>query len=357
MRVAVVAEETPYHDDSDAAHRLDRLAVRLSERGHDVTIFCAKWWGGTVKEWVSQDDVTYQAVTTGLDVPSGRFPRRLPWRLRRFSPDVIHASHANLGALHAAKFASTLLRTPLVVDWFDHVPREGWRERLRRLGAQAPDAITTPSRLVQTGLRELGRSTDDVRVVPTAVDMEAIREAEVREVADVVYSRRLDETANLESLLLGLAELRDLGWSAAVIGDGPARAEYEEQASDLRIDDRVEFLGTLPVDERIPIFKGAHVAVHTALYAPFATDFLRALACGCIGLAEYHAQSAAHELIEARERGVRTTSEDELVAAIRDAADKPHKTVDEDFAQFDERAVLEDYLECFREVREAYGLF
>ncbi len=357
MRVAVVAEETAYHDDSDGADRLDRVAVCLAEHGHDVRVFCAKWWGGTVEEWVSEDDVTYDAVTTGLDAPDRRFPLRLPRRLRTFSPDIILASHANLFAIHMSKLGSTLTRTPFIVDWYDHVPREGWRERARRFAARTPDVITTPSRLVQTGLRELGRTTDNVRVVPTAVDMEAIRAAETADVADVVYARRLDETSNLESLLLALAELRDMDWSAAILGDGPQRTVYEEQASDLRIDDRVSFLGDVPLDDRIPIFKGAHVAVHTAHYSPFAIDFLRALACGCVGIAEYHAQSSAHELIEARERGVRTTTEDELVTALRNAADLPQKTVDEDFASFDDRSVLETYLDCFDDAREARGLF
>ncbi len=50
-----------------------------------------------------------------------------------------------------------------------------------------------------------------------------IRDAQVVEGADIVYSRRLDEDANLESLLLALAELRDKGWHAVVIGDGPDR--------------------------------------------------------------------------------------------------------------------------------------
>jgi len=50
------------------------------------------------------------------------------------------------------------------------------------------------------------------------------------EAIDVIYARRLDEGANLESLLLGLAELRGRDWQANVIGDGPERETYERLA-------------------------------------------------------------------------------------------------------------------------------
>jgi len=156
--------------------------------------------------------------------------------------------------------------------------------------------------------------------------------------------------------LLALAELRTVDWSAAVIGEGPERDRYEEMAADLRIDDRVSFLGEQPLARRLAIFKGAHVAVHTALRAPFAREFLRALACGCVGIAEYHAESSAHELVERRDRGSRVTDEAELAEAIEGAADHERMDVDESFAAFDESEILEQYLACYRDVRTDQGL-
>jgi glycosyltransferase involved in cell wall biosynthesis len=79
-------------------------------------------------------------------------------------------------------------------------------------------------------------------------------------------------------MLLGLAELRGKDWSATVIGDGPERAAYEEQAADLRIDDRIDFVGACDRNERIAYYRGAHVFVQTAFRAQFATELLWALA-------------------------------------------------------------------------------
>lgn len=349
MRVAVVAAGTPDQVDVEAADRLDWLASTLQDRGHAVSYLGPGWWPDR-RQLVERNGVDYRALTPDARAPPRRLAARLPAALREADPDVVHACHADPLAVGAAATAAAVLRVPLLVDWYDLRPAAGWRETVRRLAARAPDLTVVPSRLVETGLRELGRPSDGVRVIPTPVDLDAVRAARPEPLADVVYSRRLDAASNLENLLLALAELRELDWDAAVVGDGPDRSRYEQQADELRIADRVHFLGDQPLDRRLALFRGAHVYVHTALEAPFAADLLRALACGCVGIAEYHAGSAAHELIEHRDRGIRVTSEDELVEAIRAAAELERQTVDESFAPFDVGPVADQFLEAYREI-------
>jgi glycosyltransferase involved in cell wall biosynthesis len=324
-----------------------------------VDFFCAQWWDGD-HESFEQDAVTYRALTEEPpeEGPSRRFSLALQNALRRVKPDVIQAAAVPKYVL-AAKTANKIARAPLVVEWYE-APRaspDGPSARSLRMAARAPDEHVTPSETVKTSVRELGAADEDVRVVPNGISMDDVRDAQVVDGADVVYSRRLDEDANLESLLLGLAELRDRGWNAVVIGDGPEREGYERQVRELRIEDRVEFTGSQPVEKRIPVFKGAHVYVQTARREAFLTDLLRALACGCSGVVEYHVESSAHELVENEERTFRTTSEQELTAALREAANLPHETVDEEFADYDHRPVLERYLDCYRDVQDSFGFF
>lgn len=349
MRVAVVTAGPRERVDVEAADRLDWLAAALDGRGHEVRRLGPAWWPDRDTD-VKRDGVDFRALTAEPDPPPRRFAARLPAALREAAPDVIHASHADPVAVSSAAAAAATLRTPLVVDWYDLEPEAGWREHVRRLAVKAPDLAVAPSRLVQTGLRELGRSTAGVRVIPTPVDMAAVRAVEPEPLADLVYSRRLDAASNLENLLLSLAEFRELGWEAAVIGDGPDRATYESQAADLRIADRVHFLGEQPLERRLALFRGAHAYVHTAHEAPFAPDLLRALACGCVGIAEYHVESAAHELIEHRDRGLRVTDEEELDDAIRAAAALERLTIDDSFSGFDVEPVLDRYLRAYREL-------
>ena len=347
MRVAFVSETVAQHGETGATKRTRRTAEALARRGHDAVVCCAKWWDGD-HDTFEQDDVTYRAVTGESPGESRRFSLGLPTALREVDPDVIQATAAVPGHVLVAKLTSLVLRVPLVVDWYDP-PGPGDADDPRwRLAATLPEIVLAPSETVKTRVRELGADADAVRVVPNAIDLDAIDAAEPREVADIVYSRRLDGDANLESLLLALAELRDHDWSAVVIGDGPERDVYERQVRDLRIEDRVSFAGDQPLENRLAAFKGAHVYAQTARRESFPTDLLRALACGCAGVVEYHVDSSAHELVEQEDRAFRTTSEQELTDALVTASEMERLDRNENFADYDESAVLEAYLDCYR---------
>ncbi|MFC7080835.1 glycosyltransferase family 4 protein [Halorussus caseinilyticus] len=349
MRVAFVSETVAQHRGTGATRRIRRTAEALSGRGHDVVVCCAQWWDGDHDSF-EQDGVTYRAVT---DAPGeGRFAVALPAVLRAVDPDVIQATAADPTHVLAAKVASLFLRAPLVVDWYES-PDTGDADDPRwRLAASVPDLVLTPSETVRTRVRELGADGEAVRVVPNGIDLNAIRAAPAREVADIVYSRRLDADANLESLLLALAELRDHDWSAVVIGDGPEREVYERQVRDLRIDDRVSFAGDQPLENRLAAFKGAHVYAQTARREAFPTDLLRALACGCAGVVEYHVESSAHELVEQQDRAFRTTSEQELTDALLTASEMDPMDYNENFADYDDEQVLDKYLTAYDEAKE-----
>jgi glycosyltransferase involved in cell wall biosynthesis len=352
MRVAIVAERTVHHAETDATTRVSRLASGLAERGHAVTVFCSQWWDDDEAEMtVEVDGVTHRAVTRHPSAPELRFAARLPRVIAEFNPDVIHARHEPSSAVLGAGTARRLARAPLVVDWYGDDRRSNRAGRARRLAARTPDRVIVPSRLVGTGVRKLGGPAERIERIPDAIDMDAIREADPESAVDIVYARRLDGDAGLESLFLALAELREFDWSLAVLGDGPERDAYERQAADFRIDDRVRFLGAQSLKREIAIMKGTRVAVHTAHHAPFARNFLRALVCGCVGIAVYRAASSAHELIETHPRGIRVSSDDQLADAIRQAAGMDHRTVEPSFSPFDMDAVLDQYLACYREVR------
>jgi glycosyltransferase involved in cell wall biosynthesis len=355
MRVAFVTLRADPDDAPPASRRFRRLAEHLSERGHDVTILCSQWWGGDVDAF-DYEDVTYRRVCA--QAAEGRFARRLPLSLRKVDPEVIHVRSEPPLAVATARTAGLVLRTPVIADWWTGPGSSlGRFERTQYdLAARLPELVTVPSETCRTSVREHGAARDQIRVVPESIDFSLVEDAPVDRRADIVYARDLDADANVESFLLALAELRHTDWRAAVIGDGPAREDAEAMAADLRIDDRVDFLGDLPHDERVPILKGAHVFAQTASREAFATDLLWALACGCVALVEYQADSCAHELVEGRARHSLVTDPQELAAGIVAAAETDRRTIDAEFAEYDHRDVLERYLVCYRDVMGRYGL-
>ena len=352
MRVAFVSFETASHRDSETNHRFQTALELLAARGHDVHCYCAKFWAGDAST-LEQDGITYHAVVAGLEARKS-FLARLPFVLAAAAPDIVHTRAQPSAAVIAASSGATLARAPLVVEWYGDggIDDDRWTQLAAKRGAR----LVTPSELVATWVRERGGDGDLVEAIPNPIDLERIQDVSPGERVDVIYARRLDEAANLESLLLALAELRDRDWQATVIGDGPERAMYERLASDLRIDDRISFVGDCSLEERIAAYRGAHVFAQTAEHCVFPTEMLWALAAGCVGIVEYHVDSSAHELVEGWDRGFRTTSEAELADAILAAGDLEYRTFDDRFADYDRSAVAEAYLEQYRTLEEAYGL-
>ncbi len=344
MRLAFVSFETVHHRQTETNARFHALIELVRDAGHEVHVCCAQWWPG-VRDRLSADGIEYHGVSEGLSASESFFVR-LPFVLAKIRPDVIHTTGTPPSQVIAARSGATLARAPLITEWYgeDDIT-DG---RTQRLAAARPDRIITPSRLVGTWIRERGASEDQVRVIPNHISTDQIQETPPDDPVDIVYSRRLDGDANLESLLLGLAELRDREWSAAILGDGPERETYELLSRDLRIDDRVTFRGVQPMKKEIAAYRSAHVFVQTARRCVFPSQLLWALAAGCVGIVEYQTDSSAHELVEGRSRGFRVTSEQELADAIIEAGSLEHRTYDEDFETFDQSAVLEQYLETYR---------
>ncbi len=349
MRVAVVVMETSHHRDTEGRRHIERLAATLTEAGHEVAVFCAQWWGGSASRF-EPDEVSYRGVT--VEPAEASFCTRLPALLAKYRPDVVHAFPTPSSVLRAANAGAKLARAPLVVEWFgDH------DDPVSNRALGAADQFVTPSELVQTRLWEAGADSARTTVIPESIDMDLVRDVEPAEAVDVVYAHPLDESANIESLFLGLAELRQRGWSATVIGDGPERESYEREAADLRIDDRVDFVGSCDRERRLAIYKGAQVFVQTAFREHFATELLWALACGCIAVVEYQAESSAHELVEHRDRDFRVTTPQEIADSIVASADMDRRTIDESLAEYDRAAVIDRYEVLYERLIEAYGLF
>ncbi|MFC7069201.1 glycosyltransferase family 4 protein [Halobaculum lipolyticum] len=353
MRVAVVSMDTVWTRDRPATRRTRRVARGLAARGHDVHHLCAQWWGGDIDQF-EEEGVEYHAVTEGT--AAGSFRSKLPFALRNVDPDVVHAVSVPPGHATTATTAAKVLRVPVVVDWWERDPQRGSDRQYRKAASRA-DRVLAPSETVRTAVREHGASDVNARVIPESIDFDLVRSAGVDDRFDAVWARELDGDANVGEFLLALAELRDRDWTAAVVGDGPARADAERMAADLRIDDRVAFLGDLTEAEFVPVLKGSHVFAQTATYEPFATHLLWALACGCVGIVEYQAGSSAHELVEGLERGRLVTSPQELADEIVACGSLPEWETNRGFAGFDREEVLSEWVDCYEETIDGYGWF
>jgi len=129
----------------------------------------------------------------------------------------------------------------------------------------------------------LGAPADKLMVVDNPYITDAMIAAgdadREREAGLLLAIGRLVPQKNYPLMLSALARLPDVPWSLDILGDGPLRANLENQARDLGIGDRVRFRGY--VTDPVPYLRRAAALLLTSRWEGQGAVLLEALASGC----------------------------------------------------------------------------
>ncbi len=109
---------------------------------------------------------------------------------------------------------------------------------------EAFDLVITMGTRAAAFFRDRGVTTD-IRVVPGGIDSSRFADAGGAPSVDVILTARLTPIKRIDVLLESLARARGRlgGLTAAIVGDGPIRADLERMASELGLDGCVRFAG------------------------------------------------------------------------------------------------------------------
>lgn len=179
------------------------------------------------------------------------------WRLIRSCPcDVIHA-HWILPQGFVALVVGRMRGIPVVITTHgsDVFALRGrlwtWLKRLTMRGAAA---VAVNSSATEAAVRAIAPGLRDLRRIPMGVAKPSVVVPRVQGDGPVLlFVGRLVAQKGVADLLQALAIL-SVDWPTAcavILGDGPERAHLEKRAKDLKIDERVRFVGNVdPV--RVP---------------------------------------------------------------------------------------------------------
>jgi glycosyltransferase involved in cell wall biosynthesis len=232
-------------------------ARRLVERGHRVTLFVGAVKGQPAKETIEGVDVIRSGGPLTTRLHALRWYRASP---RKADFDVVVEEINTL-----PYFAPWLARAPVVV-WMHQLAREVWWYEAPRLMAafgyllersylrlyrKKPALVLSAS--TRKDLLKLGFGTDDVEIVPPAIEpAEASVALPEKENGLLVYMGRVTPSKRVDHLVEALARVRYSGINARleVVGGGePAvQAAVERVARRLGIEGHVRFSGY--VDEQ-----------------------------------------------------------------------------------------------------------
>ena len=329
MRVVVVSGIWPPDPGGPASHA-PALADFLAGRGHGVEV-----------------------VTTADLEPAARpyevswAPRRSPLRhvraarlVRRSArrADVVYAT----SMIRRAAIGSRLARRPLVVKLvsdevferesrsgrflgtLDEFQRAGGGPRIRFLRATRNAALRGARHVFcpSAYLRDvaLGWRVDPERVSVLPNPAPAIRVLPSREElraelgfdgSTLVFAGRLGPQ---KALGLALASLVDVpGVALVVAGDGPERAPLEARSAELGVAGRVRFLGSVPRDTVLRLFRAADASVLPSAWENFPHTVVESLAVGCPVIAT--AVGGVPEVVRDGENGLLVPPNDRVALA------------------------------------------
>lgn len=290
-KVLVLTTTFPARPDDATPRFVLELAEAMSD-DYDITVLAPRVRGAVLREQVGRLDVIrfpyfpkrWEGVADGATLANVQAQRwralEMPPLLTRFmtrtwsvarevQPDLVHAHWLLPCGVYAAMLEERK-HIPFIVAAhgvdLHALAREPF-ESVRRWVLRRASGIGTDSQELADRANALG-ATPDAVAIPMGVNVGAMRAAVGARTpvqGRFLFVGRLAPKKGVDVLLRALADVP--GASLAIAGDGGDRAALEALAHDLRLDDRVEFLGACGRDDVAALMRHAAVLVIPSVVA------------------------------------------------------------------------------------------
>lgn len=274
MQLVLVSSIFPPDIGGPATHVAD-LRDELESRGHNITVLSLhdgrrtlrnpglvrfpRWWPSpfrhiAVAAWLFRHRSEYESVYAAGLHPSAVLAARLSRH-----PVVVRVAGDPVW-----ERARRLHRTSATFDEFQRSDqmsmRDGTVRRIRDWALTRASAIVTPNEYLADVVRRWLKGSGQVEVVPNGVRAPAHTPQRRRgrdETLRAIWIGRIIRTKNLDRVLEAVARAPNV--TLEVIGDGPEKRALEARTKQLRVADRVTFLGPLVHSDVLKHLADAHV--------------------------------------------------------------------------------------------------
>jgi len=338
MKIAFVSDAIYPYNKGGKEKRIYEISTRLAKRGHNVHVYCMKWWKEKETHRI-ENGVHLHAISRYYPLYSGK--RRsikealmfafTCFKLIREDFDVIEVDHMPYFVLFSTKVVCILKRIKLIASWNEVWGRKYWNEYLggwgniayiiEKLSVLMPDRIISISEHTTNKLKNDLLSKKDIITISVGVDFEKIKKIHASsEKSDVIFAGRLLSHKNVDVLIKSIAVLNENcpGIKCLIIGDGPEKKNLEALTQKLNLKKNVKFLGFIENhDDVYALMKSSKVFVLPSTREGFGIVVIEANACGIPVITISHKDNAARDLIEKERNGfICQLNEEEIAQRI-----------------------------------------
>ncbi len=217
--------------------------------------------------------------------------------IRNINPDIVHLQGTTFPYSQAAGFASKSF--PVVVTVHGDVAREAAIERnlIRKLWGlfvmrptmlsviKRHSAVIVCSREMRNGLLKYKNEQDGIFVIPNGFDRHSFyprKEENPEEFPSILYIGGLKKIKGVDILIRALPIVFQKAGMVRVLiaGAGPEQDRLFRLAQELKIENRIHFLGYVSGEGKIRLIQEAGIVVLPSLFENSPLSVLEAMGCG-----------------------------------------------------------------------------
>lgn len=260
---------TPFRSGAEAC--AEEVPLALVDQ-YDFTIVTCRLRRSLPKNDMLQGRVVVQRVGFGYSFDKWLFPFLAPFAVARIKPDIVHAILETFAGL-----ALVFCKAPKKILTCQTTNRTF----LKRFIVRKADQVT----VISTALRYVVQQyrSDTILTIPNGIHYDEFVEArkKYKKVQGrILFVGRLEKQKGVDTLLKAFAQV-DSVTHLCIVGDGSQKQFLMQLAIDLKIEDRVAFLGFIPADKIAIEYAQAEIFCGLSRSEALGNVFIEAQAGGC----------------------------------------------------------------------------
>lgn len=373
MNIAIVSDAIYPYNKGGKEKRIYEISTKLVKLGHDVHIYCMKWWKEKETHRI-ENGVHLHAISRYYPLYSGN-RRSIKeailfslscFKLIKENFDVIDVDHMPHLVLFPLKIVCLLKKKKIIVTWNEVWGKKYWITYMgipgniayiiERLSVLMADEIISISAHTTKKLRNILHYRKNIKTIFMGIDMVNIKKIKAsKNKSDVIFAGRLLKHKNVDVLInaIKIINKKIPNISCLIIGEGPEKENLVKQVNKLNLKKNIKFLDFLPLHKDLySLMKSSKVFVLPSTREGFGIVALEANACNIPFITTNHRDNAAKDLILEGKNGYIVNLKEKAIAEKIIQYISIHKTTD----QYSEYVKNYDWVNITNQIEETYQI-